>query len=287
MESQIAMKRRVERLLEILHQTYPGATCELDHENPYQLLAATILSAQCTDKRVNMVTPALFRRCPDPTALAAIDQAELENIIRSTGFYRNKAKNLIAMATALVERHGSVVPPDMEALRVLPGVGRKTANVVLGTAFGRNDGVVVDTHVGRITQLLGLTRHTDAEKIERDLIAVVPQAEWTNLSHLLIHHGRNICIARRPQCDACPLYDLCPGHRPLVDGAPLKVTRPVKKTAAKKAVARRAAATKAATKTAAKRTTAMKKATAKTATAKTATAKKVAKKNSPPRGRAR
>lgn len=225
MESQSAMKRRVERLVEILHQTYPGATCELDHMNPYQLLAATILSAQCTDRRVNMVTPALFRRCPDPDALAAIEQGELEEIIRSTGFYRNKAKNLIAMAQALVERHGGGVPPDMEALRVLPGVGRKTANVVLGTAFERNDGVVVDTHVGRLSQLLGLTRNTDAEKIERDLMAVLPQTEWTNFSHLLIHHGRNICIARRPQCGECPLYVLCPGHRPLVDGVPVRVAR--------------------------------------------------------------
>ena len=252
MESQTAMKRRVERLVEILHQTYPGATCELDHLNPYQLLAATILSAQCTDKRVNMVTPALFKRCPDAVTLAAIDPAELEEIVRSTGFYRNKARNLIAMAAALVQRHEGVVPPDMEALRVLPGVGRKTANVVLGTAFGRNDGVVVDTHVGRLSQLLGLTRNTDAEKIERDLMAVVPKVEWTSWSHLLIHHGRNICIARRPQCDACPLYDLCPGHRPLVDGVPLRAPRPARKAAAAKkaATAKKAAAAKKAATTA-------------------------------------
>jgi endonuclease-3 len=192
---------------------YPDAHCALDFTSPFQLLAATILSAQCTDKRVNMVTPALFARYPTPAALAAADQADVEDIIKSTGFFRNKAKSLIGMATALTEHHGGHVPKTMEALVELPGVGRKTANVVLGNAFDTNEGVVVDTHVSRVTQRLGLAKQTDPVKIEQELIALFPRDHWTLLSHLLIEHGRQICDARRPKCEICFLADLCPSAR--------------------------------------------------------------------------
>jgi endonuclease-3 len=175
---------------------------------------ATILSAQCTDVRVNLVTPAVFARYPTAKALGAARQEDVEALIRSTGFFRNKAKNLIAMATALVEHHGGEVPAEMDALRVLPGVGRKTANVVLGNAFGMNEGVTVDTHVSRLSALLGLTRHTDPVKIEADLMALVPRRDWTLVSHLLIWHGRSVCIARRPKCAECVLNDLCPSAKP-------------------------------------------------------------------------
>ncbi|MDH5316631.1 MAG: endonuclease III, partial [Gemmatimonadota bacterium] len=187
-------------VLRRLKKAYPDATCALEHRTPFELLVATILSAQCTDVRVNMVTPALFAKYPTARSLAEADQADVEELIRSTGFFRNKARNLIGMAGALVERHGGEVPADMEALRVLPGVGRKTANVVLGNAFGMNVGVTVDTHVARLTKLLGLTRHTDPIKIERDLMDLVPRKDWTLVSHLLIWHGRQVCIARRPRC---------------------------------------------------------------------------------------
>jgi endonuclease III len=201
---------RAPELLRRLKATYPDATCALDHQNGFQLIVATILSAQCTDARVNMVTPSLFARYPDAHALAAARQEDVEAIIRSTGFFRNKAKNLIAMAQALVERHGGEVPSTMDALRVLPGVGRKTANVVLGNAFGINEGVTVDTHVARLSQLLQLTRNEDPVKIEQDLMPLFPQEDWALLSHLLIFHGRQVCIARRPQCGGCVLVDLCP-----------------------------------------------------------------------------
>jgi endonuclease-3 len=193
-----------------LKKAYPGATCALDHHTPYQLLAATVLSAQCTDVRVNLVTPSLFAKYPTAEALAQAEQADVEAIIRSTGFFRNKAKNLIGMAGALMDRHHGEVPADMEQLRLLPGVGRKTANVVLGNAFGMNEGVTVDTHVARLSKLLGLTRQTDPIKIETDLMALVPRRDWTIVSHLLIWHGRQVCIARRPKCDACVLASLCP-----------------------------------------------------------------------------
>lgn len=197
-------------LLRLLKAEYPTAHCELDHRTPFELLVATILSAQCTDARVNLVTPVLFARYPTARALAVADRAELEGIIRSTGFFRNKARNLIAMAAALVDRHGGNVPADMDALRVLPGVGRKTANVVLGNAFGINEGITVDTHVARLSKLLGLTRHRDPLKIERDLMALVPRADWTRVSHFLIWHGRRVCIARRPRCPECVLRKHCP-----------------------------------------------------------------------------
>jgi endonuclease-3 len=193
-----------------LEQAYPDAQCALHHRNAYELLVATILSAQCTDVRVNMVTPALFARYPTVTALAEADQGELEQIIKSTGFFRSKAKSLIGMARAVVERHGGDIPGTMEELTRLPGVGRKTANVVLGNAFGRNEGIVVDTHVARLSNRLGLTTETDPVKIEQDLMRLVPRAQWTMLSHLLIEHGRRVCHARKPKCPECTLVDLCP-----------------------------------------------------------------------------
>ncbi|MGH7591151.1 MAG: endonuclease III [Gemmatimonadales bacterium] len=196
-----------------LRRVYPGAHCALDHRNAYQLLAATILSAQCTDVRVNLVTPDLFRAYPTPSKLAAARQGDVERIIRSTGFFRNKARNLIAMAQALVTDHGGKVPNTMAELHALPGVGRKTANVVLGNAFDINEGVVVDTHVGRLSHLLGLTRHTDPVKVERDLMDEFPRERWAMLSHLLIAHGRAVCIARRPRCNDCVLADICPSSR--------------------------------------------------------------------------
>jgi endonuclease-3 len=192
---------------------YPDAHCALDHDDPYQLLVATILSAQCTDKRVNIVTPDLFRHYPDATALSGAKAEELEEEIKSTGFFRNKTKSLLGMARALVEQHGGKVPDSMEELTQLPGVGRKTANVVLGNAFGTNVGIVVDTHVTRLSNRLGLTRETDAVKIEEDLMPLFPSEQWTLVSHLLIEHGRQICIARTPRCEICPLNDICPSSR--------------------------------------------------------------------------
>ena len=203
-------KPRARKIVRELAKTYPDAVCALNHTSPFQLLAATILSAQCTDERVNMVTPELFRRWPTAQALASAGQSELEEVIRSTGFFRAKATNLIGMARGLVERHGGELPRTLEELTALPGVGRKTANVVLGTAYGIASGVVVDTHVKRITRLLGLTESDNPEQIERDLIALLPKSEWINFSHRLIHHGRRVCIARRPKCDECSLRTLCP-----------------------------------------------------------------------------
>jgi endonuclease-3 len=203
-------KVRAPEILVRLKREYPDAHCALDHTGAFELLCATILSAQCTDARVNLVTPVLFDRYPDAFALAAAGQDQVEAIIRSTGFFRNKAKNLIAMAQALVSEHGGEVPRTMDELRVLPGVGRKTANVVLGNAFGINAGITVDTHVGRLSRLLVLTKHDDPEKVERDLMKLVPREDWTLVSHLLIFHGRQVCIARRPRCSACVLHDVCP-----------------------------------------------------------------------------
>ena len=193
-----------------LAKCYPQAHCSLDFASPFQLLIATILSAQCTDKRVNAVTGGLFDRWPTAAVLAAASQAEVEAVIRSTGFFRAKAKNIRGCCEALVERHGGEVPRVLEELVRLPGVGRKTANVVLGSGFGLPSGVVVDTHVGRISRRLGLTRHADAVKAERDLIAAIPKSHWIVFSHRLIEHGRTVCTARRPRCEDCPLADLCP-----------------------------------------------------------------------------
>lgn len=211
-KARVRRKNRADpaEILRRLAEAYPDAHCALDHRNAFELLVATILSAQCTDKRVNLVTPALFARFPDARALAAAGQEEVEELVRTTGFFRSKAKNLIAMATALVEHHGGDVPQQMEDLVVLPGVGRKTANVILGNAFGINEGVVVDTHVGRLSQRLGLTTESDPVKIESDLMQQFPRERWTMLAHYLIDHGRAICDARRPRCGECPLADLCP-----------------------------------------------------------------------------
>src|SRR5215216_3240432 len=181
----------------------PDAHCALDFKTPFQLLVATILSAQCTDKRVNMVTPTLFKRYRTPAALAAANPEELEEIIKSTGFFRSKTKSLVGMSTAVAEQHSGRVPDSLEDLVKLPGVGRKTANVVLGNAYGKNEGVVVDTHVGRVSQRLGLTKQTDPVKIEQDLMPLFPRDRWTMLAHLLMEHGRQICEARRPKCEIC------------------------------------------------------------------------------------
>lgn len=206
--------RRVVRGLARLH---PEADCALRHADAFQLIVATILSAQCTDARVNLVTPQLFHRFPDAAALAHAELPELEALVHSTGFFRAKAKNLRAMARALMECHAGQVPKDLDALTRLPGVGRKTAHVVLGVAFRHPSGVVVDTHVKRLAFRLGLTDSTDPEIIERDLSAVVPRREWINLSHRLIQHGRLICVARKPRCSACGLAPLCP-RRGIVPG---------------------------------------------------------------------
>ncbi|MGQ0649985.1 MAG: endonuclease III [Gemmatimonadaceae bacterium] len=189
---------------------YPDAHCELDYRSPWELLVATILSAQCTDRRVNMVTPLLFAKYPTPNELARAPQADIEEIIRSTGFFRAKSKALLGVATALCERHGAQVPARLEDLVVLPGVGRKTANVVLGNAFNVNEGVVVDTHVGRLALRLGLTKETDPVKVEQRLMTLFSRDRWTLLSHLLIWHGRRVCDARKPRCGECTLNDICP-----------------------------------------------------------------------------
>lgn len=212
-ESRAAKAERADEVYEILAESYPDAHCALTHENAFELLAATILSAQCTDERVNMVTPVLFSRYPDPESLADAPQEDVEDVIRSTGFFRNKAKNLIGMAQALVEAHGGDVPDTMEDLVALPGVGRKTANVVLGNAFGLDEGVVVDTHVGRLSRRLGFTKAEDPVRIEEDLIRLFPRERWTMLSHLLIFHGRAVCAARKPLCESCPVALLCPSAR--------------------------------------------------------------------------
>ncbi len=205
-----ALRRRTTQILAILKRTYPDARCALHFTTPLQLLMATILSAQCTDERVNQVTPALFARCPDATALAAISQGELEEIIHSTGFYRAKARSLRSCAASLVKDHQGKVPRTMEALHKLAGVGRKTANVVLGNAFGLAEGVVVDTHVGRLSRRMGLTRHLDPVKVENALVRLIPKEDWTLVSHLLIAHGRKRCNARKPDCAKCELRKLCP-----------------------------------------------------------------------------
>jgi len=212
-ESPQELKARARKIVRLLERAYPGATCALHHTNALELLVATILSAQCTDVRVNKVTPDLFAKYGSARDYASADPRVLEREIQSTGFFRNKTKSIIGMAQALVERHGGNVPDTMDALVALPGVGRKTANVILGTWFGKNEGVVVDTHVQRITRLLKLTRHDDPVRIERDLMALVPRPKWSVFSHRMILHGRTVCIARRPRCEVCVLSDLCPSSR--------------------------------------------------------------------------
>ncbi len=202
-------KQQALQVARLLEKTYGHAECALLHTSAFQLLVATILSAQCTDERVNSVTPELFRQYPTPAALADAKQADVEEIIQSLGFFRAKSNNIRGMARMLVDDHGGEIPRTLDELVKLPGVGRKTANVVLGTAFGISSGVVVDTHVRRITGLLGLTKNVDPVKIEVDLQKLLPPSEWIQFSHRLIHHGRRICIARRPRCPECPLLSHC------------------------------------------------------------------------------
>lgn len=208
-----AKKKRLPEIIRLLEETHPDAECALHHRNALELLVATILSAQCTDERVNKVTPGLFAKYPDAPAFAEADITELEEAVRSTGFYRNKAKNIQAACRIIVDEYDGLVPDEMDKLLVLNGVARKTANVVLGTWYGIADGVVVDTHVKRLSNLLRLTKQSDPNKIEKDLMAITPKEKWVDLSHLLIFHGRRICIARRPKCIECSLSHLCPSSQ--------------------------------------------------------------------------
>ena len=212
-ESKANRIARAEHVFDLLHEEYPDAHCELTFENPFQLAVATILSAQTTDVRVNMVTPVLFARYPDAEALANAQQEDVEEIVRTTGFFRNKAKNIIGFARGLMADHDGIVPQTIAELSALPGVGRKTANVVLGNAFDINEGVVVDTHIKRLSTLLRFTREKTPEKIEQDLIKLFPSERWTLLAHLLIWHGRRVCDAKKPACEACVISHLCPSSR--------------------------------------------------------------------------
>jgi endonuclease-3 len=209
MKPSATLPGRARQIVRVLARLYPDAHCALDHDGPLQLLIATILSAQCTDARVNLVTPALFARYPNAGAFAAAEPRELESAIQSTGFFRNKARNIQACCRRLVDNHGGQVPGTMEDLVQLPGVGRKTANVILGNAFGV-PGITVDTHVGRLSRRLGLTIQVDPEMVERDLMELIPRKEWTMFSHRLIFHGRRVCHARKPDCAGCGLAPLCP-----------------------------------------------------------------------------
>ena len=224
-------RERVAQLVEVLPEVYPGAHCELNFQNPLELLVATILSAQCTDKRVNLVTPALFAKYRTAKDYATAPPATLEGLIRSTGFFRSKTKSIRAAAAAIVAEHAGRVPDTMEKLHGLPGVGRKTANVVLGNAFGKDEGIVVDTHVIRLSHRLRLTRQTDPEKIEHDLMKLVPRQHWTNWSHWLIWHGRRRCFARRPDCRQCEILRLCPSGKVFIrsgEARPLETAEPAR-----------------------------------------------------------
>ena len=209
-EKNSAAKRHAAEVVRLLRRHYPAATCSLNFHAPLELLVATVLSAQCTDERVNLVTQDLFQKYRSAADYAQVPVAELEKDIQSTGFYRNKAKNIQNCCGLLVQQHGGQVPQDIEQLVALPGIGRKTANVILGTAFGIASGVVVDTHVTRLSRRLGLSRQKDAEKIEKDLMEVIPSKEWVAFSHRMIQHGRKVCLARKPKCDVCPLMAICP-----------------------------------------------------------------------------
>lgn len=212
-ESKKALKERATEVYDLLLDEYPDAHCELTFENPFQLAVATILSAQTTDVRVNMVTPGLFVRYPDAEALANAQQEDVEEVVRTTGFFRNKARNIIGFARGLMADHDGVVPQTIAELQALPGVGRKTANVVLGNAFDINEGVVVDTHIKRLSTLLRFTKEKTPEKIEQDLMKIFPSERWTLLAHLLIWHGRRVCDAKKPRCEACVVSHLCPSSR--------------------------------------------------------------------------
>jgi len=212
-EPKAARAARAAEVYDLLAEEYPDAHCELTFEDAFQLAVATILSAQTTDERVNMVTPVLFARYADAEALAGAGQEDVEEIVRSTGFFRNKARNIIGFARGLMAEHGGAVPATLAELSALPGVGRKTANVILGNAFDVNEGVVVDTHVKRLAARLGFTRESAPDRVERDLMALFPAERWTMLAHLLIWHGRRVCVARRPRCEACVVSHLCPSSR--------------------------------------------------------------------------
>jgi len=212
-ETKAAKRERMDEVVRRLGRLYPESRCSLDHENPLQLLVATILSAQCTDARVNQVTPALFRKYPTAADYGAASQEEMEAELASVNFFRNKAKALRGMGEALDREHGGEVPGELDALTSLPGVGRKTANVVLGVGFGVADGVVVDTHVKRIAKRLGFTRHGDPEKVEKDLLPLIPEDDRVVFTHRMIDHGRAVCIARKPRCEICDLSDICPSSR--------------------------------------------------------------------------
>jgi len=209
-EGKETKRKRAGAIFELLEKEHPGAMTALDHRSPFELAVATILSAQCTDERVNMVTPELFRRFPDPLALASADLGDVEELVHSTGFFRNKSKNLIGMAQAVVRHHGGELPQTLAHLTQLPGIGRKTANVILGNAFGIDEGIVVDTHVKRLSVRMGFSRETTPEKVEVDLMALFARERWTLLSHLLIFHGRGPCPARKTRCLECVVAHLCP-----------------------------------------------------------------------------
>ena len=227
-ESKALASARANKILDILEETHPEATCALHYRNPYELVTAVILSAQCTDERVNMVTPALFRRYPGPESLAKARMEEVEDIIRSTGFFRAKAKSIVGCARALAAEHGGQVPRTIDAMVKLPGVGRKTANVVIGHAYDVNEGIAVDTHVLRVSGRLGIARSDDPIVVEQQLMAIVPRERWTRTTDLLIFHGRKICIARRPLCGECPVFALCrwPHRQAFAAGKPPRVARP-------------------------------------------------------------
>jgi len=227
-ESKALARARAAKILDILEDTHPEATCALHHTNAFELVTAVILSAQCTDERVNMVTPALFRRYPGPESLARARMEDVEDIIRSTGFFRAKAKSIVGCARALASEHGGEVPRSLEALVKLPGIGRKTANVVLGHAYDVAEGIAVDTHVLRVSNRLGIARGDDPIVVEQQLMGLIPKERWTRTTDLLIFHGRKICVARRPLCGSCPVFALCrwPHRQAFASGGPPRVPRP-------------------------------------------------------------
>ena len=240
-ESKRVLLERAAQILDVLEATHPEAKCALDYRDPFELVSATILSAQCTDERVNLVTPALFRRYPDAKAMARAKPADVETIIRSTGFYRAKAKSLLGCATGLVERHGGEVPRTMDEMTKLPGVGRKTASVVLGHAYDVAEGIAVDTHVFRVTNRLGIARADAPLEVERQLMAIIPRERWTRTTDLVIFHGRKICIARRPRCGECPVFALCrwPDRQAYAMGETPKARKPAKRGPRKRVAAER------------------------------------------------
>ena len=240
--SRAVLTERAAQILDVLEQTHPEAKCELAYKSPFELVSATILSAQCTDERVNMVTPVLFQRYPDARSMARAKPEQLEEIIRSTGFFRSKAKSLLGCARALAENHGGEVPRTMDEMTKLPGVGRKTASVVLGHAYDIAEGIAVDTHVFRVTQRLGIAKSDDPLEIERQLMAIIPRERWTRTTDLVIFHGRKICIARRPLCGQCPVFALCrwPFRQAYAMGETPRARRPKKRGPRVAAPARRA-----------------------------------------------